>query len=160
LARQRAGAYLNAAVRAEFNIPGITFGARYDGSPIIVGDGTSPPPDAANSYTPTACPGGRAPHLWLADGGSIYDKLGFEFTLLRLGPKPAPALGLMQAAKRLGMPLTSLDLESSDLRDLYGADLVLIRPDQIVAWRGAQAPEDPVGLLGASVGFSPSELRI
>ena len=92
LARERAGAYLNAVVRAEFNIPGITFGARYDGSPIIVGDGTSPPPDAANSYTPTACPGGRAPHLWFADGSSIYDKFGFEFTLLRLGPKPPAAL--------------------------------------------------------------------
>jgi aromatic ring hydroxylase-like protein len=160
LARQRAGAYLNAAVRAEFNIPGITFGARYDASSIIVGDGTFPPPDAANSYTPTACPGGRAPHLWFPNGDSIYDKLGFEFTLLRLGPKPAPAVGLMQAAKSLGMPLTSLDLESADLRDLYGADLVLIRPDQIVAWRGAQAPKDPVGLLGALVGFSRSELRI
>jgi 2-polyprenyl-6-methoxyphenol hydroxylase-like FAD-dependent oxidoreductase len=160
LARERAGAYLNAAVRAEFNVPGITFGARYDGSPIVVGDGTFPPPDAANSYTPTACPGGRAPHLWFPDGGSIYDKFGFEFTLLRLGPKPAPALGLIRAAERLGMPLTSLELESAELRDLYGADLVLIRPDQIVAWRGAEAPKDPVGLLGALVGFSPSELPI
>ena len=98
--------------------------------------------------------------LWFADGGSLYDKLGFEFTLLRLGPKPPPALGVMRAAKHLGMPLTSLDLESAELRDLYGADLVLIRPDQVVAWRGLQAPKDPVGLLGALVGFSRSELPI
>ena len=98
--------------------------------------------------------------MWFADGSSIYDKLGFEFTLLRLGPKPAAARGLMRAAKRLGVPLTSLDLESAELRDLYGADLVLIRPDQIVAWRGAQAPKDPVGLLGALVGLSRSELPI
>ena len=35
--------------------------------------------------SPTACPGGRAPHLWLGDGRSLYDAFGFEFTLLRLG---------------------------------------------------------------------------
>ena len=28
-----------------------------------------------------------------------------------------------------------LDLESEEARELYGADFVLIRPDQIVAWR-------------------------
>jgi 2-polyprenyl-6-methoxyphenol hydroxylase-like FAD-dependent oxidoreductase len=32
--RQAASEYLNAHVRLEFNIPGVTFGARYDGSPI------------------------------------------------------------------------------------------------------------------------------
>ena len=83
-ARQAAGAYFAAHARAEFNIPGVTFGGRYDGSPIILSDGTVPPPDAANSYTTSACPGGRAPHLWLADGRSLYDTFGFEWTLLRL----------------------------------------------------------------------------
>ena len=109
---------------------------------------------------PTACPDGRAAHLWFAEGSSIYDKLAFEFTVLRLGPKPPPALGLMRAEKRLGLPLTPLDLENVELRDLYGADLVLIRPDQIVSWRGAQAPKDPFGLLGAMVRFSRGELPI
>ena len=65
-ARKLTGDHFNHHARFEFNIPGITFGGRYDGSPIIVPDGTAPPPDAANSYQPTACPGGRAPHLWLA----------------------------------------------------------------------------------------------
>ena len=34
----------------------------------LVADGSTPPPDAANSYQPSACPGGRPPHAWLADG--------------------------------------------------------------------------------------------
>lgn len=55
-ARTHAGGYLAAHGRAEFNIFGITFGGRYDGSPVIADDGTSPPPDAANHYIPTACP--------------------------------------------------------------------------------------------------------
>ena len=62
-ARAIAGEYYNRHARIEFNIPGFTFGARYDGSPIIVSDGTPPPPDGPNIYHPTACPGGRAPHM-------------------------------------------------------------------------------------------------
>ncbi|MEQ9643799.1 MAG: FAD-dependent oxidoreductase [Alphaproteobacteria bacterium] len=130
--RRAAGDYYEAHARAEFNIPGITFGGRYDGSPIIVPDGIEPPPDAANHYEPTACPGGRAPHLWLAPETSLYDAFGFEWTLLRLGPAPDPGDGFRAG----GLPLTVLDVPSPEARDLYDADLALIRPDQIVAWRG------------------------
>jgi 2-polyprenyl-6-methoxyphenol hydroxylase-like FAD-dependent oxidoreductase len=135
-ARARAGAYLEAHARAEFNIPGITFGGRYDGSPIIVGDGTDPPPDAPNTYAPTACPGGRPPHLWLSDGGSLFDRFGFNWTLLRLGAHAPAAEDLQRAAASRGLALKVVDLPSQEARDQYGADLALIRPDQIVAWRG------------------------
>jgi 2-polyprenyl-6-methoxyphenol hydroxylase-like FAD-dependent oxidoreductase len=129
-ARRRAGEYYAAHGRAEFNIPGVTFGGRYDGSPAIVPDGTQPPPDTANTYVPSACPGGRPPHLWLADGSSLFDRFGFEWTLLRVGA----AEGRPFIGSRL--PLTVVDLKIPEARELYGADLVLIRPDQIVAWRG------------------------
>ena len=135
-ARQAAGAYFAAHARTEFNIPGVTFGGRYDGSPIIVPDGTVPPPDAANTYAPTACPGGRAPHLWLADGRSLYDTFGFEWTLLRLRRDSPVAEDLANAARSLGLDLTMVDIDHPDARDLYEADAALIRPDQIVAWRG------------------------
>jgi 2-polyprenyl-6-methoxyphenol hydroxylase-like FAD-dependent oxidoreductase len=129
-ARRRAADYHLAHGRAEFDIPGITFGGRYDGSPAIVSDGTAPPADTANVYVPTACPGGRPPHLWLADGRSLYDCFGFDWTLLRLGS----ATGARFLAA--GLPLKAVDLPPPEARDLYGADLVLVRPDQIVAWRG------------------------
>jgi hypothetical protein len=35
-----------------------------------------------------------------------------------------------------------LELENEEARDLYGADFVLIRPDQIVAWRGNQGADE------------------
>jgi len=41
----------------------------------------------------------------------------------------------------MGMPLTVVPLSSEEARDLYQADLVLIRPDQIVAWRGNSSTE-------------------
>src|SRR5688572_21611539 len=130
-ARKRAGEYYAAHGRAEFNIPGVTFGGRYDGSPAIVFDGTAPPPDSANVYVPSACPGGRPPHLWMPDGRSLYDLFGFEWTLLcfeRSMVHDSPSLKV-------------LNLKSEEARDLYGADFVLIRPDQIVAWRGNEGAE-------------------
>jgi 2-polyprenyl-6-methoxyphenol hydroxylase-like FAD-dependent oxidoreductase len=151
-ARQEAGVYLNRHVREEFNIPGITFGARYDGSPIIAGDGKAPPPDRANEYIPSAVPGGRAPHVWLSDGRSLYDTLGFEFTLLRLGPKPPDASAFARAAEARGLPLAVVDRPEAELRALYEADLALIRPDQIVAWRGDRVPEDVDKLLAQVTG--------
>jgi len=145
-ARKVAGDHLEAHARFEFDIPGITFGGRYDGSPIIVPDGTLPPADSVNDYLPSACPGGRAPHLWLRDGRSLYDALGFEFTLLRLGTRPAEAAPFATAAAALGMPLAVVDVAGEEARDLYQADLALIRPDQIVAWRG-NAPSGAADVL-------------
>jgi 2-polyprenyl-6-methoxyphenol hydroxylase-like FAD-dependent oxidoreductase len=130
-ARRHAGAYLAQHGRAEFDIPGITFGGRYDGSPAIVSDGSAPPPDTANSYVPSACPGGRPPHHWLADGRSLYDLFGFEWTLLCLR---SPAALEAPDVELLALP-------DDSLRELYGADFALIRPDQIVAWRGNGAGE-------------------
>lgn len=135
-ARRRAGEYFNAHARAEFNIPGVTFGGRHDGSPVIVPDGSAPPPDAANTYVPTACPGGRAPHLWLDDGRSLFDLFGFEWTLLRLGPRAPEAGSFAHAARQAGLDLKVVDVPLPQARDLYEADLALVRPDQIVAWRG------------------------
>ncbi len=136
--RAEASVYFNAHARREFNIPGVTFGGRYDGSPIIVSDGTSPPPDSANEYVPSACPGGRPPHLWLEGGRSLYDLFGFEWTLLQLDPK-ADAAPFATAAQALGLDMKIVALDNEAARELYQAPLALIRPDQIVAWRGALA---------------------
>jgi hypothetical protein len=116
-----------------------------------VSDGTLPPPDTVNDYVPTACPGGRAPHLWLEDGRSLYDALGLEFTVLRLGPCPRDATQFAAAAATLGIPLATVSLATEEARDLYEADLALIRPDQIVAWRG-DASADAMDVLRRASG--------
>ena len=143
-ARRAAGAYLDQHARSEFNIPGITFGGRYDGSPIIVPDAARPPSDAANIYEPTACPGGRAPHAWLEDSVSLYDLFGFEWTLLQFDDAVSEGGRLQEMARALGADLKLLTLPRQ-LRDLYEADLALIRPDQIVAWRGSAAQTGALG---------------
>jgi 2-polyprenyl-6-methoxyphenol hydroxylase-like FAD-dependent oxidoreductase len=138
-ARELAAAHLNAHARLEFNIPGVTFGGRYDGSPVIVADGTTPPPDLPNVYMPTACPGGRAPHAWLPDGRSLFDTFNFEWTLLALGSASVDTSAFEQAAAALRLDLEVVRNADAALRAVYEAPLALIRPDQIVAWRGTDA---------------------
>ena len=134
--RMEAGAYLLAHGQQEFHIPGVTFGARYDSSPVICSGGGNVPPDAANTYVPTAEPGGRAPHFWLEQGASLFDRFGFEWTLLRLGQDPADATRFIAAARAINLDLSVIDIADNRAQEMYEAPLVLIRPDQIVAWRG------------------------
>lgn len=135
--RAEAGAALQAHATREFNIPGITFGGRYDGSPVIVPDGTEPPEDRPNAYVQSATPGGRLPHFWLEDGRSVFDLLGFDWTLVEIGEAGPARNALVEAARARGLALTVVTLPLDPAAALYGSDLLLVRPDQIVAWRHA-----------------------
>ena len=156
-ARAAASAYLLDHARREFDIPGITLGGRYDGSPIIVGDGSAPPPDEANRYLPTAVPGGRPPHAWLADGRSLFDTLHGEWTLLALGAAPPATKAFEEAAARLGLDLAVVRHGDAALAALYEAPLALVRPDQIVAWRGrsSDTAADVLARAGGRRGSAP-----
>jgi 2-polyprenyl-6-methoxyphenol hydroxylase-like FAD-dependent oxidoreductase len=157
-ARQAAAAHLDAHVRLEFNIPGVTFGGRYHGSPIVIPDGTTPPEDQPNDYVPTASPGGRPPHAWLADGRSLYDSFHAEWTLLALGPDAPDASAFEIAAQQVGLDLKVVRHADPALHALYEATLVLIRPDQMVAWRGqdaARASQVLFTCAGHKAAFAP-----
>jgi 2-polyprenyl-6-methoxyphenol hydroxylase-like FAD-dependent oxidoreductase len=135
----------------EFASIGIQLGARYDGSAIVASDGSAPPADDPFTYVPSACPGGRAPHLWMADRSSLFDHFGPGFTLLSMaGAREGEARGLAEAAARRGIPLKRLTLESDAARELYCASLALIRPDQHVAWRGDRLREPEALLAGVT----------
>lgn len=136
-ARAVAGDYFHQHGRLEFNIPGVTFGARYDGSPVIVPDDSPLPPDRANEYTATAKPGGRPPHAWLSETESLYDTFGRDWTLLALNAAADDVTRWRDAAARHGVSLTVVQPGAADeLQARYAARLTLIRPDQMVAWRG------------------------
>jgi 2-polyprenyl-6-methoxyphenol hydroxylase-like FAD-dependent oxidoreductase len=153
--RERAAAYFATHLPFQYDIPGINFGARCDDSPVIAGDLAPPPPGTANVYVPSGKPGGRAPHAWLPDGRALHDAFGRDFTLLVLGPRARTAAASMQrAARALGVPLVVVELASAALRDAYEADLVLVRPDQVVAWRGSAAV-DVADVLACVAGWHP-----
>ncbi|WP_201766531.1 FAD-dependent monooxygenase [Sphingobium baderi] len=136
------GRRLVETLHGEWHSLGIDLGYRYDGSPIIIPDGTPPTPDDTSDYVPTARPGHRAPHAWLADGRSTLDLFGRGFTLLRFGLAADTTVALEQAAAAAGVPLRSVDLAESEVAALYERKLVLVRPDGQVAWRGDLLPAD------------------
>jgi 2-polyprenyl-6-methoxyphenol hydroxylase-like FAD-dependent oxidoreductase len=139
-ARAEVGAEILRTKTREFMTLGVVLGSRYRESPIIVSDGSVPPEEHSATYEPSAHPGCLAPHAWLADGSSLYDHFGSGYTLLVLDQTAAPDV-FAQAAKRAGVPLTVVALSDPGLRELYGAPLALIRPDQYVGWRGSRVDD-------------------
>ncbi len=145
-ARAEFGAEYTASMRHEWFTLGIHLGYFYEGSPVIVPDGTPAPRDEVMSYTQTARPGSRAPHVWLAPGRSTLDLFGREFVLLRFAPA-AEADSLLAAAKARGVPLRLEDIDHPDAAKMYERKWVLVRPDGHVAWRGDALPGDCNALM-------------
>ena len=129
------------------NSIGVALGYSYLNSPLCVPDGTPPPPDEPSVYLPTARPGHRAPHAWLAHGRSTLDLFGNGFVLLRFGNAGEPEVeALRAAALERGMPLRIEIIDDREIAALYEQPLVLVRPDGHVAWRAGALP-DPGALL-------------
>jgi len=124
---------------------GIEIGYRYDGSPVICQEDAEPPPYEMERYTPSTWPGVRVPSLFLDDGSALLDRLGKGFTLLRFAE--ADASPFERAATERGVPLEVVDVRDEKARRLYQRDLVLVRPDQHVAWRSDAVPGDPVQVI-------------
>ncbi len=134
-------------MRREWFSNGIHLGYMYEGSPVIVSDGTPQPPDEVSTYTQTARPGARAPHVWLGEGRSTLDLFGRGFVLLRLGADPPAADRLTAAAAVRNVPLEIMDIVHAQAEVLYARRLVLVRPDGQVCWRGDEDPKDALRVI-------------
>ncbi len=137
--RAQVGRQLRESTRVEWESMGLQIGHRYEGSPVCVPDGTPPTPDDYSQYVPSARPGGRAPHAWLADGRSTLDLFGAGFALLAFRGADTAALERAFADHRV--PLRVERISDSQVAALYERRLVLVRPDGHVAWRGDVAGE-------------------
>ena len=135
---------------------GAELGYRYDDSPLIAHQNVEQPgeepPDDFIDYVPTARPGARLPHVWLRDGTAMQDRIGDGYTLLRLGETAADTRALARAFGALGAPYAEFAAPGEAARDVYGADLVLVRPDLHVVWRGNRPPDDPGKLAAVATG--------
>jgi 2-polyprenyl-6-methoxyphenol hydroxylase-like FAD-dependent oxidoreductase len=130
---------------------GLNFGYYYDASPIIAYDGETPPPFTMGSFTSSTVPGARAPHFFLRDGRSLYDAFGQGYTLLRFD-RTIDVERLISAAKQRSVPLTLLEVSLEEANNTYPEKLVLVRPDQHIAWRGQVAPGNPDALIARLTG--------
>jgi hypothetical protein len=120
---------------------GAELGYRYRESPVIWPEAGEGPPDDFMKYVPTSWPGARLPHVWLADRTALHDRIGDGYTLLRLAGAPADSTLLARAFARYRAPFAVLDVADAGPREVYGYDLLLLRPDLHVVWRGNYLPD-------------------
>ena len=123
----------------------------YEGSPIVAG-----PPNGVCSAHGTHSFKARAGHhlapLSLSSARNVYEELGPGFTLLAFGVGDPAVDAFENAARSLGVPLRVIRDSYQDRRMEYGSRLVLVRPDQFVAWTGDGPPVDTGSLMRKVVG--------
>ena len=131
---------------------GAELGYRYVDSPII-DNIPGGPEHLFREYRPTTWPGARLPHVRLADGSAMQDRIPDEgFTLLRLGRTKADTSALGAAVRDLGASFVAMDITDVAPRDIYGFDLILLRPDMHIVWRGNAPPSNPATLAATVTG--------
>jgi len=98
-------------------------------------------PDHRGRCTTMTLPGTRPPAVRLPDGEQLFDRLGPQFTLVDLTDD---ALGapLVASATARGIPMTHLTVTDAAVRASWASRLVLVRPDQHIAWRTDEPPSD------------------
>jgi hypothetical protein len=144
-ARKKLGEAIHAIGNLENEALGIEIGYRYDDSPVVCHERGQAPPYEMKRFEPSTWPGVRLPSLILDDGRAVFDLLGKGFTLLRFADIDVAAF--VRAASERGVPFEVVDVRDEKARRLYERNLVLVRPDQHVAWRGDDVPTDALAVV-------------
>ena len=140
--------------RRVYEMHGADLGYRYV-SAVICDEPGEPPEDDSYRYQPSTWPGAHLPHVWLEPGVGLFDVLGLGYTLLRLGDHAADTAPLAAVFAEREIPLKILEIDSAEIREVYQRDLVLVRPDLHVAWRGDELPSDVTALAARVTGHVP-----
>lgn len=144
---------------------GIEMGFRHRSSVIVpdaAADGAEPAWSPSH-YTPTTWPGSRTPHVFLNDGTPIFDLFHpTDWTLVTFQETGNAAQYILAGAEEMNVSIKHLNLVGESLAaKLWERKMVLVRPDQHVAWRGDSLPslEAARDILTTVVGKkeSPSE---
>jgi 2-polyprenyl-6-methoxyphenol hydroxylase-like FAD-dependent oxidoreductase len=149
--REQLARVANVEQRKTNEMIGAELGYRYVGSPIVW-DEPGGPEHLFREYVPTTWPGARLPHVWQQPGRSVHDAIGDGYTLLRLGRSAADTRALAREMHARGAPFTELTVDEDRPRDVYGYDLILLRPDLHVVWRGREAPPNPDAIAALATG--------
>jgi FAD-dependent monooxygenase len=117
---------------------GTIMGYRYNNSPIVVPDVSTPePPTSITEYIPSTWPGARAPHVFLFDGKtSIFDLYGPGFSIVDFTEAGEQSEEFATVASKLKVPIIKIHLPGeAHCRAIWERDVVLVRHDGFVAWR-------------------------
>ena len=149
--RRAVGKRIVAIKQREFHTLKTVLGGCYSVSPVLaseqiepIGDGT---PDDRR-YVPSSRVGCLAPHVWRADGRSLYDLFGLGFALIARFDADGDQIARAVAdALNRGITLATVYVTDEEAWGRYDVALTLVRPDQHVAWRGTHWRSDVFDLV-------------
>lgn len=127
------------------------FDPNYRGSPIVFGPegGVC---SAVGRHDFAARPGHHLTPFTLSNGARLFDVLGQGFTLLALDAPATAVAAFSDAAQALGIPLQVIADDCAEDRGRVGSALILVRPDQYVAWVDTGAAFAAEAVLRRAVG--------
>jgi 2-polyprenyl-6-methoxyphenol hydroxylase-like FAD-dependent oxidoreductase len=125
-ARSAAASRIEQTKRAEYFSTDLILGHRYQDSPVL----QASPPSTAGPWASCAAPGRRLPHHWVSHQVSTLDLVTGTHAILTADAGLAARAG--RAADTAGLPATVVRL-GQPLMDRLGAELVIVRPDQVVS---------------------------
>ncbi len=124
----------------------------YEGSDIVWGE-----PGAASGAVGVHMHKARAGHhlapAMLSSGRDLFGELGRDFALIDL-TGGGVAMRFAAAAEKLDIPLNVIADDNRDVRNVYEASLILVRPDHFVAWAGDADQMDEEQILRRTVGHT------
>lgn len=126
----------------------------YEGSSVVAG----PPlgtPGAYGRHLALARPGHHLTPVVLSSGKNVFEALGAEFSLLAFGCDSGAVRRFEHACSSLSVPLTTISDSPEQGREALGSRLILVRPDQYIAWCGDLPPLDIHAQIARSVGRKP-----
>jgi 2-polyprenyl-6-methoxyphenol hydroxylase-like FAD-dependent oxidoreductase len=129
----------------------LNYEPNYEGSAVIAG----PPGGKSSAHGEHSYVARAGHHLApqpLSSGKNVFEELGDGFTLLAFGAREPAVRAFEQAAGSLRVPLRVVRDSFAGGREAYAHPLVLVRPDQYVAWTGDDAPPDVPALTAMVAG--------
>ncbi|WP_213575658.1 FAD-dependent monooxygenase [Rhodococcus sp. USK13] len=156
-----------ATQRVEFQAHDLEIGYSYPVGAVVADGSTPPPTDPMGSiYHPTSRPGHRLPHAWLEHDGqrlSTHDIVGAtgEFTLITGSANAAWKAVAAEASEKFGIGIqvaaigsdyADADGQWAEVRGIGDDGAILVRPDNIVGWRSADATDAAVHSFVGAVG--------
>lgn len=138
--------------RRVYEMHGADLGYRYTSA--VISDEEGPAPECPiDAFIPTTWSGAHLPHVWLSPGEAIYDRLRSDrFTVLDLAGGAADLGPLVAAFSAVGAPLDVMRIDDAKIREVYGRNYILIRPDFHVVWRSDAPAADPAAVAAMATG--------
>ena len=147
----------------EYQANDLEIGVQYECG-ALVSDGTpeTPRDPTGRHYVPSTRPGSRLPHAWLMRDGkkvSTHDLVPCDGLLLVIASSKSPwEAAAKDAAKAFGVRIDVVTVadtahvtdpghEWRRIREISDAGALLVRPDQIIAWRSMGAHAQPIDQL-------------